>query len=53
MDETGLALPEAMLAQQLESLYEQDNHLLLLALDGERIIGMASIKGYSNGAWPM
>ena len=44
MDETGLALPEAMLAQQLESLYEQDNHLLLLALDGERIIGMASIK---------
>ena len=51
MDETGLALPEAMLAQQLESLYEQDNHLLLLALDGERIIGMASIKGYSE--WRM
>jgi RimJ/RimL family protein N-acetyltransferase len=48
MDETGLALPEALLAEQLEDLYEQENHLLLLALDGNKIIGMASVKGYSE-----
>jgi RimJ/RimL family protein N-acetyltransferase len=51
MDETGLALPEAMLAEELENLYQQDTHLLLLALDDEQIIGMASVKGYAE--WRM
>ncbi|KPG73800.1 GNAT family N-acetyltransferase [Enterococcus sp. RIT-PI-f] len=48
MDDNGLALPEALLAQELEALAEADNYMLLLALDGDRVIGLASIKGHNE-----
>lgn len=51
MDEEGLALPETLLAQELAALAAQDNYLLLLAFDGNRVIGMASIKG--NNEWQL
>lgn len=51
MDEEGLALPETLLAQELDALSEQNNHLLLLAFDQDKVIGMASIKG--NNEWQL
>lgn len=44
MDESGLALPEALLAEQLDAIYERDDYLLLLAFDQEQLIAMASVK---------
>lgn len=44
---SDLSLPEALMANQLEDLYHSDNNLLLLALAGEDIIGIASVRGDS------
>jgi RimJ/RimL family protein N-acetyltransferase len=48
MDESGLALPEALLAEQLDAIYERDDYLLLLAFDQEQLIAMASVKGHEE-----
>lgn len=45
MDEYGMGLSEALLANQLELLANANNQLLLLAFDGSNCIGAASIKG--------
>ncbi len=51
MDESGLALPEALLAEQLDAIYEREDYLLLLAFDQEQLIAMASVKG--NEEWQL
>ncbi|WP_396219975.1 hypothetical protein [Enterococcus sp.] len=48
MDESGLALPEALLAEQLDAIYERDDYLLLLAFDQEQLIALASVKGHEE-----
>ncbi|MDB1690856.1 GNAT family N-acetyltransferase [Enterococcus casseliflavus] len=48
MDESGLALPEALLAEQLDAIYDRDDYLLLLAFDQEQLIAMASVKGHEE-----
>lgn len=45
---SDMSLPESIMAQQLEQLYDSDNNLLLLAFANEKIIGIASVKGDSH-----
>lgn len=42
---SDMVLPEHVMAQQLEGLYDSTNNLLLLALVNEEIIGIASVRG--------
>ncbi|MFV0557773.1 MAG: GNAT family N-acetyltransferase [Enterococcus sp.] len=43
MDETGMALPEELLAQQLASFQESPNNLLLVAQVDQQLVGLASV----------
>ncbi|MDR2464991.1 MAG: GNAT family N-acetyltransferase [Streptococcaceae bacterium] len=43
MDETDTEISEQWQAAHLANLYESSNNVLLLALDGEKIVGTASI----------
>lgn len=48
MDEHGLSLTEEQLAMQLAAFLESANNLSLVALAGEKIIGMASVLAEDN-----
>lgn len=48
MDEHGLSLTEEQLAMQLGAFLESQNNLSLVALAGEKIIGMASVLAEDN-----
>ena len=48
MDEHGLSLTEEQLAMQLGAFLESKNNLSLVALAGEKIIGMASVLAEDN-----
>lgn len=49
MDEAGLALPEKLLADQLEKIAKSPDDLLLVAIADEQMIGFASVK--TEGHW--
>ncbi|QIL46034.1 GNAT family N-acetyltransferase [Vagococcus coleopterorum] len=46
--QADITLPESIMANQLEQLYQSENNLLLLALAGDKIIGIASVKSDSH-----
>ncbi|WP_165003839.1 MULTISPECIES: GNAT family N-acetyltransferase [unclassified Enterococcus] len=48
VDEEGLLLSPEHLAIELGYLYESENNLLLVAVEGTKIIGVASIKAESR-----
>lgn len=48
MDERGMAMSTAELAENLATLYESPNNVLLVALAGEAIIGTASVSASSK-----
>ena len=48
MDERGMAMSTAELAENLATLYESPNNVLLVALAGEAIIGTASVSAFQK-----
>ncbi|MCU9786763.1 GNAT family N-acetyltransferase, partial [Enterococcus faecalis] len=48
MDERGMAMTTTELAENLATLYESPNNVLLVALAGEAIIGTASVSASSK-----
>ncbi|EAK8886812.1 GNAT family N-acetyltransferase, partial [Listeria monocytogenes] len=48
MDERGMAMSTTELAENLATLYESPNNVLLVALAGEAIIGTASVSASSK-----
>ena len=52
MDERGMAMSTTELAENLATLYESPNNVLLVALAGEAIIGTASASSKkADGAY--
>lgn len=51
MDERGMAMSTTELAENLATLYESPNNVLLVALAGEAIIGTASVSASSKSGW--
>lgn len=47
-DEVGMGLPVELLENQLQLLHENPTNLLLVALDGEKIVGTASIRSHDE-----
>lgn len=45
ISEAELTLSDDLLASQLGAIYESDRHFLLAAYDGEKMIGLVSVKG--------
>ena len=46
-----MAMSTAELAENLATLYESPNNVLLVALAGEAIIGTASVSASSKSGW--
>ena len=44
MDENGMNLPVALLAEELGAIYESETNFLIVALVGETLVGAASIR---------
>lgn len=45
ISEAELTLSDDLLVSQLGAIYESDRHFLLAAYDGEKMIGLVSVKG--------